>query len=382
MRVIIVSKSVDHKDGLGAMTYNSCFYLFKRRINFDLLVSVDAERLETPFTNQTHFILPKLPLSFSGLGLKSIFKLLRPIPFFIDKREAVIVHSIADFPSAVLGWKIAKKLQRPFIFTAHGTYSVRPFTCYPDRWLFKPVYRGAKTIVAISNFTARKMQEIGGLRENVIVIENPARDIFLSEEDVLKSLGQHLLSHLPLKSRVILSVGPHKPRKGLDVLIRALPLVVEKVPNAHLVIVGGGDPEHNLSFLPDGLRGNVHLLKDLPPDELASLFASCDLFVLTPRYCDHAFEGYGLVYLEAGLYKKPVVGSLSGGVPETVQHGKTGLLVPENDPTATAAAIVKILKDGELAEQLGWNNYCLARERNWENYTTKLIKVYENTLRS
>ena len=120
------------------------------------------------------------------------------------------------------------------------------------------------------------------------------------------------------------------------------------------------------------------MFKNLPARQLAALFANCAVFALTPRYLNHEFEGYGLVYLEAGLYKKPVVGSLSGGVPEAVIDGETGLLVPENDHRAAAVAIIKILKNSELAERLGEGGYRLAKERNWDSYIDKVIKIYHN----
>ena len=120
------------------------------------------------------------------------------------------------------------------------------------------------------------------------------------------------------------------------------------------------------------------MFKNLPAGKLAALFASCDVFALTPRYVNHEFEGYGLVYLEAGLYKKPVVGSFSGGVPEAVIDGETGMIVPENNSQATAEAIIRILKNSDLAKRLGEAGYRLAKERNWDRYIDKIINIYQN----
>jgi len=177
----------------------------------------------------------------------------------------------------------------------------------------------------------------------------------------------------------ILTVGLSQ-RKGTDVLIKALPAIVAELPEACLVIVGSG-PRLASSFIDLAKSLNVFekttFLHDLSKEELAELYQNCDVFVMTPRYIDDTFEGYGLVYLEAGSYKKPVVGSLSGGVPEAVIDGQTGLLVPENDPQATAEAIIKILKNPELAKKLGDNGYRLAQERNWEDYIEKIIKIYK-----
>jgi len=178
--------------------------------------------------------------------------------------------------------------------------------------------------------------------------------------------------------QVILTVGALKPRKGIDIIIKSLPLILKEAPEVELVIVGEGEQSTYWNLAKDlAVADRITIKTNLPNEELKNLFRKCSVFALTPRYIDHQFEGYGLVYLEAGLYKKPVVGSRSGGVPDAVIDGETGLLIQENDPPATAAAIVKILKDPELAKKLGEGGYRLARERNWDDYIEKVIKIYE-----
>ena len=178
---------------------------------------------------------------------------------------------------------------------------------------------------------------------------------------------------------IILSVGLSQ-RKGTDVLIKALPLVLKEAPEARLVIVGSG-PRPAGVFIDLakslGVLEKIEFLHNISNEQLTKLYQQCAVFALTSRYTDNVFEGYGLVFFEAGLYKKPVVGSRSGGIPEAVIDGQTGLLVPENNPQATAQAIIKILKDKELAQRLGENNYRLAKERNWDNYIKEVIKIYE-----
>ena len=183
--------------------------------------------------------------------------------------------------------------------------------------------------------------------------------------------------NLPDNIQMILSVGPLKTRKGMDILIKSFSKVIKIIKTGYLVIVGSGETRQYMDLAKLlGISNYLRIINNISSEQLSSLFYRCDLFALTPRYINHEFEGYGLVYLEAGLYKKPVVGSLSGGVPEAVINNETGILVPEKDERATAEAIIKILKDRQLAERLGNNGFKLAVERNWDDYIKKIINIY------
>ena len=365
MKVILISKTVEPTTGLGTMTYNHALELHKRDINFDLLLPTGAHHFNCQFSDRVKYVLPNLPLSFSAtwidfLLLTRLFKKVK-----IDSESQTIIHSIADFPYAVVARLLAKNNKLPFIFTAHGTYSVAPFTKLIDRFLFLKTYKEAAVIMAVSNFTANRMREMAGFDRKINVILNPVAAHFDQDSPEMKRVD------LPPSGRFILSVGPLKSRKGMDVLIKALPLIKKEIPDIYLLIVGEGD------YI---TKDNLIIFDKLSYGQLAFLFNKCDVFALTPRYVNHQFEGYGLVYLEAGLYRKPVVGSFSGGVPEAVIDGQTGILVPENDVEATAAAIIKILQNKSLADCLGENNFKLSQERNWDDYINKVIKLYQRIL--
>lgn len=143
-------------------------------------------------------------------------------------------------------------------------------------------------------------------------------------------------------------------RKGVDVVLKALPSVLKAFPAARYRIVGAGPEGVALRQLASqlGVANAVEFLGEVVPDALRDALSSADLFVLTPREVGTDREGFGIVYLEAAAQGLCAVGSRTGGVPEAVLHDLTGLLVPPDDPAATAEAIIRLLRDEELRSRL------------------------------
>jgi phosphatidylinositol alpha-1,6-mannosyltransferase len=371
MKIVLISSSISPNSGWGTLTYNHVSYLYKRGIPFQLFLPWNAEKVEVPFADQISYELPMLPLTFKGF--KNLMK--SPLLWLANKKfsEKVIIHSLVDFPYNLIGWRWAKKNKCPFIYSAIGTYSVRPFTKVGQRQLLLEPFKKACKVISISEFTAQQSQKVSGYKRPIEVINLPVA------EPARLTISQNNSFDILASAKVILSVGPLKFRKGMDILIKALPDIIKKIPNAHLVIVGDGDKEKHYQLLDSAKdRQRLLILPRISSEDLDQLFRRCNLFAMTSRYINHNFEGYGLVYLEAGLYKKPVVAADSGGVSDAVHHQETGLLVPENDIEATAAAVVQVLSDDNLAQRLGEGNYKLAQERNWDDYIDRIIDIYRS----
>lgn len=179
-------------------------------------------------------------------------------------------------------------------------------------------------------------------------------------------------------SPLLLSVGHLGPIKGHDDSIAALAMLQRQGRSARLYIAGDGDEsdyqrlrklvveldlEHAVTLL--GQVGNVQ-----------EWLQACDVFLQPSRE-----EAFGLVFLEAGLAAKPTVATAVGGIPEIVEHGETGLLVPPEDPAAIAAAIEKLLGDREVAAAMG----AAARTRIVENFSIEgkvgeLVSYFETVV--
>jgi len=156
---------------------------------------------------------------------------------------------------------------------------------------------------------------------------------------------------------VIVCLSRLVPRKGQDMLIRALPAIRERVDGAALVIVGGGPYLATLHLLAReaGVTEQVVFAGAVPGAELPAHHAMADVFAMPCRTRGAGLdvEGLGIVYLEASATGVPVVAGNSGGAPETVQDGETGRVVNGSDVDEIATAVTEILADPTLAAEMG-----------------------------
>ena len=121
-------------------------------------------------------------------------------------------------------------------------------------------------------------------------------------------------------------------------------------PDLHLVAVGSGDDLPRLRALAAGLGVSdaIHFLENLSRCEIAACYARADVFALPSTA-----EGFGLVFLEALAFSKPVIGAAAGGTGDVIEDGVNGLLVPPNDPQCLAQALDRLLRDDVLCAELG-----------------------------
>ncbi|TNM68312.1 glycosyltransferase family 4 protein [Streptomyces sp. NP160] len=185
---------------------------------------------------------------------------------------------------------------------------------------------------------------------------------------------------------VLLCVSRLVARKGQDVLLRALPAVQGAVPGTALVLVGEGPRRRQLERLADdlGLRrgpgGDVVVTGRLPHGQLAAAHAAADVFAMPcrDRLAGLETEGLGICFLEAAASGRPVVVGRSGGAPDAVRDGETGLLVDGTDPAAVAAAAASLLGDPARARALGAAGQRWVRSQwGWDERAARLAQLLE-----
>jgi phosphatidylinositol alpha-1,6-mannosyltransferase len=233
--------------------------------------------------------------------------------------------------------------------------------------------RGASRVVTISEFSRRAVEAHGVAAPGITVIRPGA---------VVVGAGQAVpRPSMSAGRRVLLSVGRLVDTyKGHDMVIRALPLVLAKAPDTEYVIVGDGPLGQYLARLAEslGVAAAVRFVGQADDDEVDAWYRACDVFVLASRESgvSGGAEGYGIVFVEAGLRGKPVVGGRSGGVPDAVIDGETGLLVDPGDPADIADAITRLLTDPELADRLGRGGHRrVVEDLSWPEYTERFSRV-------
>jgi glycosyltransferase involved in cell wall biosynthesis len=154
----------------------------------------------------------------------------------------------------------------------------------------------------------------------------------------------------------LLSVGRMVPKKGFDVLIRACRILVDRGIEVDCRIVGNGPQRQDLGALIDSLclGGHVTLLPGCPQPELLAEYSQAEVFVLSPSVMDDGDrDGIPNVILEAMAVGLPVVATAISGIPEVIQHGCRGCLVPPSDPVALADTLARLLADPHQQRLLG-----------------------------
>ncbi|QLL05536.1 GDP-mannose-dependent alpha-(1-6)-phosphatidylinositol monomannoside mannosyltransferase [Mycobacterium vicinigordonae] len=170
------------------------------------------------------------------------------------------------------------------------------------------------------------------------------------------------------------------PRKGQDMLIKALPSIRRRVDGAALVIVGGGPYLDTLRKLAhtSGVADHVTFTGGVPGDELPAHHAMADVFAMPcrTRGAGMDVEGLGIVFLEASATGVPVIAGDSGGAPEAVQHNKTGLVVNGNSVDQVADAVTELLTDRDRAAAMGVAGRDWVRTQwRWDTLAARLAEL-------
>ncbi|WP_030443415.1 glycosyltransferase family 4 protein [Actinoplanes subtropicus] len=179
---------------------------------------------------------------------------------------------------------------------------------------------------------------------------------------------------------VVVCVSRLVPRKGQDMLIRALPAVRRRVPDAALLLVSGGPYRPKLERLAreQGVESDVVFTGSVPWAELPAHYAAGDVYAMPcrTRAAGLDVEGLGIVYLEASAIGLPVVGGDSGGAPDAVREGETGFVVGGRDVEALAARLTELLADPAKAKAMGAAGRAwVEREWRWEKQSARLSRL-------
>jgi phosphatidylinositol alpha-1,6-mannosyltransferase len=241
------------------------------------------------------------------------------------------------------------------------------------RWAFGR----ARSLVAISKYTQMLIDAMGIHVSNSMIIP-PGADGRVYRPGLPTD---HLRDRLGLgDSRVILTVGRVSERKAQDVVIRALPLILEECPGAKYLIVGYPERRQKFEQVAQSLGVDEHVvfIGQVPQEELPFFYNLADVFVLVSRRTPEQVEGFGIVAAEAALCGTPSVVSRHCGLEEAVVENETALVVAPDDPKSTAAAITQLLTDEALRVRMGQAALRHALENaTWE----KRVREYEAVLR-
>lgn len=159
--------------------------------------------------------------------------------------------------------------------------------------------------------------------------------------------------------------------KGIDTVIKALPMIKEKIPNVKYSVIGKGDDVERLKKLADDLSVSEYVNFLGFVDDIDAYYQHSDIFTLPSKK-----EGFGIVYLEAMQYKKPVIAVNYGGPTDVIVDGETGYLCEYDDAACLAEKIVRLHEDSALSKQIGEAGYVrLIEQFTFEKFTQNLQYV-------
>jgi glycosyltransferase involved in cell wall biosynthesis len=300
-----------------------------------------------------------LPFKYDFRGVLRLVRLINS-----NNYDIVHVHLFpADIFVALASLFIRNKPK--FIFSEHNVYNRRRSIIF-----YKPVdkftYSRYQKVVCVSQKIKESLVDyLKELKKKTIVIRNgiPVPD---RKSDVEAK-----------KEYDVLCVARLEDAKGIDILLKAVAILKEKVNSPlNVAVVGDGSKSEILFNLSQslGLENVVHFL-GLRKD-VSHLMDVSKIFVLPSRW-----EGLPMVILEAMAHGLPVVSTPVGGIPEIVKSGENGILVPEEDPNSLSEVIFRLLHDSDLLENLSKNAYEFVKQYySIETYTKNLLGLFRGIL--
>jgi glycosyltransferase involved in cell wall biosynthesis len=330
-----------------------------------------VEKINAWGRHASYFAMPA-SVRNSQVASLLIFLAYAPITFFNlaslirkEKIDVINCHYLAPY---FIHLVIAARLLRvPVVVSVLGS----DITSYAragwaHRFLYRRIVRGADRIVACSEALAKRTADAFPELSAKITW------VYCALDD-----SQHMEIREPadVSRPFVLCVCRHVHVKGVDVLLKAFALMHNDMPEVPLVLVGDGPlvAEHKALAARLGITHRVIFQGETPHSEVPGYLSSCALFVLASRS-----EGFSITLLEAAYHGRPIICTRVGGSPELISSGINGLLVEPDDPSALAAEMLRVLRNGDLARRLGNAARETVRSRFlWKHRVQDYIDIYE-----
>lgn len=297
-------------------------------------------------------LIPISPLS--EIDLHAAWRLARVVGRLApDVIHAHDPHGVAMAATALsLGaasrWKQAKRA--PALVAARRVdFHLKPNSL--SRWK----YRQVDCFVCASGAIRQMLVGDGIPAERTVAVHE---GIDVDHIDAAPLVNVHETLFLPHHAPLIGNVAALVPHKGQRYFIEAAHLVVQKIPDARFVILGEGELREHLEHLVHEHHLEKHVLLPGFRTDVIGCIKGFDLFVMSS-----VTEGLGTSLLDAMACRKAIVGTRAGGIPEVVDEGRTGLLVEPRNPQQLADAVIRLINDGPLRQQMADAGYARVRER-------------------
>ncbi len=377
MRLLALTHSLSQIDGVGRYAVSVLKEADRFCDHIEVFLGRKHRGISEDFPSgiPVRCLLP--PDYFMYMSLpRFLFSLVRCIPgLYKAARRADLIHCLCDYPFSLLAWLAARGAQKPFVVSGHGTYSVAPFRYPLHKRLIRLSYGGADTVLFGSDFAREKFEEFLQLPQVRVVDYGVDVSAYLGEPPPLPD---------SVKQPYLLCIGEMKERKGYEISVRSFIGAAKEFPELTFAVVGNyveDDPyyQDKVKLLEEaGVRERVVFLGNVGEKEKHALYSHCEAFILTPKQsAEGGFEALGLVYLEAGACKAPVIGTYGSGAVCAIRDSVNGYLFQPDEPVKGSEAIRRILEDPGLKRRMGEEGRKMALQRPWERVGEKLERIYK-----
>jgi glycosyltransferase involved in cell wall biosynthesis len=334
--------------------------------------------LKKSFYTKNSLVIDYLPTLRFPL-LEGIYRI--PLMFFLRllKKDFDLIHA-HDFHhfTTFISTVATKIINKPLIVTEHGYPEqvglMKGAMSFFDTLFLPRIKNSSRKIIAVSNFIKNELVSKYNIpKKKIEVIYN---SIILKE---YKEKSEIFKEKYKLgEDKVILSVGRVIKEKGFQYLIKALPIILKKIKNVKIVIIGPPSQFKNtlVSLAKKIGVENKIVFCGVVSDEMLKSALYCSDIVAIPSL----YEPFGIVALEAMAYSKPIVASKVGGLMEIIIHNQNGLLVQPENSFQLANAIIRVLEDKNLAKKLGRRARECVKRYDWNRNIYKILKVYEEII--
>ena len=297
---------------------------------------------------------------------------------YLRTHQPALIHTQLQFAD-VLGSISGKLLNIPTISTQHTIESNTEFTSAGLRqkltWFCLRNF--SKKVIAVSQETREYHLQKGKIPADKITTIHNGIDIAKFSEVEMNTREKIRQIHgIPQNAKVILSIAVLRKKKGIQYLISSLPKILEKHPETYHLVVGDGEYRQTLEELAAEQNLQEKVIFTGHKTNVPEYLAAADLFVL-PTLID----AFPTVLLEAMAAKKTIIASNVGGIPEIIENGYSGILVPAKDIRQLTDQCTLLLSNTQKAEELAQNGYKIVTEKfSIENQIDQLEKTYSEII--
>jgi len=274
-----------------------------------------------------------------------------------------------------------KLIDVPIHVLAHGTeiqkkFNPLNFYKYCKQIRIHRSYMNAKNIAANSNYTKELLIESINIDRNKIKIIHPGVDVY--DKFIHESTISKVKNIIGNSNPVILTLARLENRKGHKIILDALSSLKIKYPNFLYIIAGDGPNKENIKSHVKKLNldKNVSFLGWITEPEKSVILKNSDLFVMTPHLDKESVEGFGMVFIDAAFHGLATLGTDTGGIPDAIIDGKTGLIAKTSDLKDIAAKIDDLLSNEEKRQSLGKAGQENVKEKfTWKNKVVEYLSL-------